>query len=173
GRRAGLRLRDAAVRALAVADHVVGGALAGVHRLRGPAEQLAVERPSGVDVRRLELVPGQAARLVHASGADRLGRLPDAQGGAGPILHERHAPGLQDVEGLLDQAGAQFLRLRRRLVGARDGDIAVPVGRRLVGRGRDRADVVALDLAHRVRAAARDLVVLEVPTEQTAVEVLR
>src|SRR3954466_15432794 len=47
----------AAVRPLAVADHVVGRAVTGWHGLERPAEEIAVEAARSLEVRCVEVVP--------------------------------------------------------------------------------------------------------------------
>jgi hypothetical protein len=95
--------------------------------------------------------------------------LPDTEHGAARIGEYRHVAGLHHIEGLLDNGGAQLSRLRGGLVSAHDGDVIVPVPRLLVLLD-DRCYLIALNVAHRVNATTRDLVVLELPAEQLAVE---
>ena len=99
--------------------------------------------------------------------APMLPRLPDAEHGAARVGEYRHAAG--HIEGLLEHVGAQLPRLRGGLVSAHDGDVIVPVPRLLVLLD-DRCYRVALNVTHRVNAATRELIVLELPTEKLAVE---
>src|ERR1035441_8763737 len=105
-------------------------------------------------------------------------RLPQAQGGALRVLHDRHAPVLPDVEGRPEDRSAENLHARRALVGARDGCVGVPVGEYATQALRalesvESGHVPAGEPRGRVaRAGFRGLVV-ESPPEKAAVQSLR
>jgi pimeloyl-ACP methyl ester carboxylesterase len=170
-----LRVHHAAVAPLADVDDDVPGAVAGRHLLGAPAEERGVELERGVDVRGVQLVPGQAAGLVDPLRADVVAGLPPGQEGARRIGDHGHPAGGHDVEGLHRDVPADLAGLRGEVVGALDGDVVVPVRRRGVALTprRDRGDAVAFDLARDVHAATRllgDRVVLEPPAQQLSVE---
>src|SRR5215210_7439229 len=136
-----------------------------------PTEEPTVEVASRPGIAGLELVPAHATNVVDPSRTDMLLRLPDAEHSAPWVGEHGHASQPHHVEGLLEYPGAQLPGPRDGLVGARDGDVVVPVRGVLVLLD-DRRHRVALTVAHRIDAA-RDLVVPELPAQQVTVEGLR
>jgi hypothetical protein len=103
--------------------------------------------------------------------------LPYLEEGALRVLDDCHAPGVEHVESRRMNGGAELLGAVGRGVGTLDGDVRVPGWwRTRLALGlhlwRDRRDILATDLHHRVDHVVADRIVDRLPAEQLAVELL-
>src|SRR5207302_804545 len=113
---------------IAVLDHQVAHRAA-LDRLGPPAEQLAVEGGSSIEVGRRQLVPAKRAGRVDEPCSDLRFGLPHHDERALRILDHRHASGLDHVERTSVHSRAQLAGSLRRGIAALDGDVGIPCGR--------------------------------------------
>jgi len=99
----------------AVLDQQISGGL----RLELPAEQPAIKLASTCDIGSDEIGPAQRAVLARDADALARLRLPDAEPGAGGVLHHGHAAGIENIERRLEHGGAQLRGARGGIVGVR------------------------------------------------------
>jgi hypothetical protein len=97
--------------------------------------------------------------------------LPQAQHRAGRVLDRRHPAHVHHVERLGEHIRAEFAGPRRRAVEVVDGHVRRP-GRMAIERLEHRRGGAAAQARHHIDAVIRDRVVLELPPEQRAIEVL-
>ena len=137
------------------------------------AENVSVEGGRALGVGGQVLVPHERAGLGRELGADVLLRLPDAEDGAGRILREHHAAGVEDVHRRHEEGAAGVGDARCGGVDVVGRDVGRPVRRHAFAAGRRRArggDVLAVLREHRVAAGLGTRVALGLPAEQVAVE---
>jgi hypothetical protein len=179
-----------------VALEVVAVAVQGPHLSAGadvkdlPPEDRSIERSGPFGVTRVETVQDERPRIVDQLRALVLLRLPDAEGCSLGIGKDSHPARVHEVERLGHHGSAGIADLGRGRIGAVDPEIGVPHRRwrRCVANRSDSGDIAAARAPRRVkdRRAGRlrpcDEVlvvgalrhhVLELPAEETAVEVDR
>src|SRR5258707_6868974 len=105
---------------------VVSGVFVFLHNL--PAEEVGIELAGASLVGRIQVSPAKRPVRAHDPGSRVVVGLPNREDGAGGILQNGHAAGIENVERRGQDRAAQFLGAGRGGVSALHSDVKVPVG---------------------------------------------
>src|SRR5580704_2237311 len=102
--------------------------------------------------------------------------LPETEDGSGGILHNRHAAGIENIEGRSEDGAAEFCGASCGSVRAIDGDVELPVGRNAVGelfgtKGAACGGVASVEAKNRIEVVGAHGHVVGGPAEDFGVEV--
>ncbi len=92
-----------------------------------PAEKCRIELSGAGLIGRAEVGPAEGAVRAGNSGAGISLGLPEGEHGAGGVLQDGHASGIENVKGRSQNCAAKFFGAGGRGVGVLHGDVEIPV----------------------------------------------